>query len=68
VCTTKPAREVARPGLAGWHDRAAWHGHARSEATLRLVGFSRFFGHSDSFSSFSYFRVFRERLERVLKL
>jgi len=32
--TTKPARKVARPGCAGWHDRArlgcaSWHGCAR---------------------------------------
>ena len=25
----RPAREVARPGRAGWHDRASWHGRAR---------------------------------------
>jgi len=27
--TTKPARKVARPGRAGWHDRATKHGCAK---------------------------------------
>ena len=66
----QPARKVARPDRAGWHDRATEHGRANG-VPVRDKVVSRF-SFRDVFDSALFFSFlllygFRERLERVLK-